>query len=198
MFMLKIGITGGIGSGKSLVAKMFNCLGAPVFNADDASKMLIATDANLIKGITHLLGEEAYQNNQPNKVFIANAIFNNTELLTKFNAIVHPAVIAYGQQWIQLQAANYIIREAAILFESNTHKNLDAVIGISAPLHLRVSRAIKRDNSNEANILARINNQMNEEEKLAKCDYIIYNNNEQALLPQVLHFDSFFKQGKLP
>ena len=195
--MLKIGITGGIGSGKTTVAKIFACLGIPIFNADEASKMLLATNKTIQTKVAELLGEAAFTKGIPNKNYIANIIFNNPQTLAALNAIMHPAVIAYGQSWIAQQKAPYIIREAAILFESNTNKNLDAVIGVYAPQMLRIARTMQRNNLTLKEVTLRINQQMNEDEKMKLCNYIIYNNEEQALLPQILTLHTAFKTGKL-
>jgi dephospho-CoA kinase len=184
--MLKIGLTGGIGSGKSLVAKIFACLGVPVFNADDASKFLLATNNDIQLKVIELLGNEAFENGKPNKTFIANAVFSNAAKLAGLNAILHPAVISYGEAWMSQQTAPYAIKEAAILFESNSHKNLDAIIGVNATEALRIQRAMQRDNATEDAIKSRIVKQMNEDEKMKLCTYVINNDEVEALIPQVL------------
>ncbi|OSZ78370.1 dephospho-CoA kinase [Chitinophagaceae bacterium IBVUCB1] len=184
--MLKVGITGGIGSGKSVVCRVFETLGIPVFNADDAGKYLLAHDATVIGAVKALLGNEVYHNNQPDRQHIAKLVFANPVLLTKLNAIIHPAVIAYGNNWMQSQTSPYAIKEAAILFESGSYNGLDAIVGVYAPKEVRIARAMQRDDVTKEKVLERMANQMDEEEKMSRCDYVITNDGNTAIIPQVM------------
>lgn len=184
--MLKIGITGGMGSGKSTVAHMFGLLGIPIYNADTEAKKLMETNPVVMKSIIGLFGMEAFQNNKLNRRWIAGKVFNHPEKLQALNAIVHPAVIAHGAQWMQEQHAAYTLKEAALLFESGSNKNLDFVIGVYCPQEIRVQRILQRDEMLREDVLARMNHQMNEEEKMKMCDFVITNDDRLAVIPQVL------------
>ncbi len=185
--MLKVGVTGGIGSGKSVVCRVFTTLGIPVFNADDAGKYLMANDATVIASVKTLLGNGVYINNQPNRKLIADAVFKNPALLSQLNAIIHPAVLAYGNKWMAEQTSPYTIKEAAILFESGSYKELDVIIGVYAPKDIRLKRVLERDAAMTAEkALQRMANQMDEDEKMKRCDYVITNDGDTAIIPQVL------------
>ncbi len=183
---LRIGLTGGIGSGKSTVAKIFNVLGIPVFDADSASKKLMNEDADMKKDLINAFGHETYKDGHLDRQFLSAAVFNHPEKLALLNSIVHPATIRHAGQWMQNQHAPYLIKEAALIFESGSNKDLDYVIGVCAPLDLRIQRTMARDNVSVEKVQARINNQMNEEDKIALCDFIIKNDEEHSLLEQVL------------
>ena len=184
--MLRIGLTGGIGSGKSTVARIFNVLGIPVFDADSASKKLMNEDADMKKDLISAFGNDTYKNGQLNRGFLSAAVFNHPEKLALLNSIVHPATIRHASQWMEKQNAPYIIKEAALIFESGSNKNLDYVIGVQAPLDVRIQRTMARDNVPAEKVLARIKNQMNEEDKMALCDFVIKNDEEHSLLEQVI------------
>jgi dephospho-CoA kinase len=184
--MIKVGLTGGIGSGKSTVAKIFQVLGIPVYDADHAAKELMNNNPHIKKEIIALFGEKSYGDNLLDRKLIASIVFNNEEKLKQLNAIIHPATIAHAEEWMIKQTAPYAIKEAAILFESGSNKGLDVVIGVAAPLQLRIQRTMKRDNTTMEEVEKRISRQMNQEEMLKLCDYIIDNDEVQALLPQVL------------
>jgi dephospho-CoA kinase len=184
--MLKVGITGGIGSGKSVVCQVFKTLGIPVFSADDAALYVMTHDAVLVQSIKQLLGSESYKDGKPNRPHIAALVFQQPELLQQLNSLVHPATIAYGQQWMETQITPYVIKEAAIFFESGSYKDMDVMVGIYAPKKVRLQRAMQRDGATEEKILQRMANQMDEAEKMRRCDYIIANDNNTAVLPQVL------------
>ncbi len=191
--MLKVGVTGGIGSGKSVVCRVFTTLGIPVFNADDAGKYLMATDVSVIASVKALLGNDVYINNQPDKKLIADAVFKNPALLSQLNAIIHPAVIAYGNKWMAAQTSPYTIKEAAILFESGSYKELDVIIGVHAPKDVRLKRVLTRDAAMTAEkVLQRMANQMDEDEKMKRCDYIITNDGNRAIIPQVFDLHQIF------
>jgi len=184
--MLRIGLTGGIGSGKSTVAKIFEVLGIPVYYADDAAKRLMNEDDNLKQQIIQHFGSEAYTDGQLNRGFIAKMVFNNKEKLELLNSLTHPAVIHDSEEWIKAQTAPYTIREAALIFESGINKYLDYVIGVSSPEELRIERTMKRDNVSREEVLKRMKSQIEENEKITLCDFVIYNNEEQFIMPQVL------------
>jgi dephospho-CoA kinase len=192
--MLKIGLTGGIGSGKSTVAKVFETMDIPVYYADDAAKRLMNTDEKLIKEIKKYFGEESYINGNLNRSFIANLVFTDKKKLEFLNSLVHPVTIADAEAWISAQTTSYVIREAALLFESGANKGLDFTIGVSAPLPLRIQRVMQRDGLTEDEVYLRISRQMDEEEKITKCDFTIINDEEQLVIPQVLELDKKFKK----
>ncbi|HEY1031537.1 MAG TPA: dephospho-CoA kinase [Flavipsychrobacter sp.] len=184
--MLKVGITGGIGSGKSVVCQVFKTLGIPVFSADDAAQYVMTHDAGLAQSIKKLLGEESYKDGKPHRPHIATLVFKQPELLQQLNSLVHPATIAYGKQWMEAQTTPYVIKEAAIFFESGSYKDMDVMVGVYAPKEVRLQRAMLRDGATEEKILQRMANQMDEEEKVRRCDYVITNDGNTAVLPQVL------------
>jgi len=184
--MLKIGLTGGIGSGKSTVAKIFQLLGIPVYYADDAAKRLMNTNENLKQLIIKNFGNDCYVNGQLNKPFISQVVFSDSDKAKLFNSFVHPLTLADADTWMQQQQAPYAIKEAAILFEAAAHKALDLVIGVSAPLELRIQRVVQRDGIDEIAVMARINKQMNQAEKMKLCDFVIENNETELLIPQVM------------
>jgi dephospho-CoA kinase len=190
--MLRIGITGGIGSGKSTVARMFSLLGVPVYFADDEAKKLMNENIEIKKQIINAFGMEAYVENQLNRQFISKIIFGDSEKLKSLNDIVHPAVIKHGENWMAGQTSNYILKEAALIFESNSYKQLDFVIGVWSPVELRISRVVQRDGSKREDVLAKMDKQMNEDEKMKRCDYIIINNEQVAVITQVLKLHSQF------
>jgi dephospho-CoA kinase len=184
--MLKIGLTGGMGSGKTTVSRIFAALGIPVFYADDIAKNIMNEDVGLRQNIINLFGEEAYINNELNRKYIANIVFNDKYKLDQLNALVHPATIAAADKWIQLQTTPYIIKEAALMFESAAAAHLDYVIGVYAPQHLRLQRVMHRDGTSREAVLARMNNQVDETIKMKLCDFVIVNDEQQPVLTQVL------------
>ncbi len=184
--MLKVGITGGIGSGKTTVCKVFEVLGIPVFYADEAARRLMEEDTELIKGIISLLGTASYRDGKLNRPFIASAIFGNAELLRKMNALTHPAVIAHGKQWMSRQQTPYALKEAALFFEAGSDAEMDVMIGVTAPHETRISRTIQRDGISREKVLERMARQMDENEKMKRCDFVIHNDEVQAVIPQVL------------
>lgn len=184
--MLRIGITGGIGSGKSTVADIFNVLGIPVYRSDDASKRLMVEDKELKKNIIESFGEESYINGILNRKYLAAQVFNDSQKIALLNSFVHPATINDARQWMEKQHTSYIIKEAALIFESGSEKFLEYVIGVKSPVDLRVSRAMKRDSVTREQVEARMKLQMDEDEKIKRCDFIIINDEQQMLIPQVL------------
>ena len=184
--MLKIGITGGIGSGKSTVAKVFEVLGIPVFYADDAAKRLMNTDEDLKEKIQLQFGNEVYKNGKLDKKYLADIVFTSPEKLALLNALVHPATLKDADAWMQKQITPYTLKEAALIFESGAQQNLDYVIGVTAPAPLRIQRTMNRDGITREAIIARMDKQMDETIKMKLCNFIIKNDEQEMLLPQVL------------
>jgi dephospho-CoA kinase len=187
--MLKIGITGGIGSGKTTVCHLFETLHIPVYYADDAAKWLMNNNADLIIAIKNAFGSDVYNDqNQLQRTKLASIVFSNANARKLLESLVHPAVEQHNQQWIeQHKNAPYVLKEAALVFESGSYKHLDKVITVTAPLELRISRVTKRDNATVEQVKARIAAQMPDEEKIRLSDFVIYNNEQQMLIPQVMH-----------
>jgi dephospho-CoA kinase len=195
--VLKIGLTGGIGSGKSIMAKIFSILGIPVFYADVAARNVMHEDAVLKQKIKQTFGEEAYENDKLNRKYIADIVFNNPFKLEQLNAIVHPATIAAAQQWMLQQTTPYAIKEAALFFESGSAEGLDYIIGVYAPQHLRIQRVMQRDNVTREDVLTRMSKQINEEMKMRLCDFVIINDEQTLVIPQVLKLhEKFLKLAK--
>ncbi len=184
--MIKVGLTGGIGSGKSTVAEVFKTLGIPVFDADSAAKNIMETNTALIASIIEKFGEQSYIDGKLNRKHIAGIVFNDAYQLEVLNSITHPITIQAFQGWVKLQNAPYIIKEAALLFEAGTAGGLDVVIGVYAPQALRIKRVMQRDNVERQAVLDRMSKQIKEEIKMRLCDYVVVNDEQQLLLPQVL------------
>jgi dephospho-CoA kinase len=191
--MIKIGITGGIGSGKSTVCRIFELLGIPVYSADKEAKNLMIRDKKLKKEIIKLLGTESYINGELNRVFIASRIFNDKDLLAKINALVHPVVKQDFIKWSTQQSAPYVIYEAALMIESGSYKLMDKLIVITAPSELRIDRVISRDNVERVKVLERIKNQMSQEAMLNYADHVITNDRKMSLIKQVIGLHMLFK-----
>ncbi len=192
--MLKVGITGGIGSGKSTVCALFELLRIPVFYADEAARALMDTDVELKAVISALFGEGIYVSGRLDRNALSRLVFNDPAKLAALNAVVHPASVAAGARWYNAQTAPYAIKEAAIFFESGTHTGMDTMIGVSAPQELRIKRAMERSALSRKDVLARMVRQMDESEKMARCDYVIINDDATAILPQVLALDAQLRQ----
>jgi len=184
--MLKVGLTGGIGSGKTVVAEVFKTLGIPVFNADNTAKKMMEEDQALKTSIKQVFGEEAYINNQLNKKYIANIVFNDAYQLEVLNSITHPAIIKAAEDWMQQQTAPYCIKEAALLFETGSAANLDYIIGVKAPDSLRIHRVMQRENISRADVLARMNKQISQTIKMKLCNFIIHNDEQHLVIPQII------------
>ena len=184
--MLRIGLTGGIGSGKSTVAHIFSVLGIPVYDADSAAKRLMSEDEILKNEIIENFGKDSYHNGQLIPKHLSEQVFNDPKKTALLNSLVHPATIQDAKKWMEKQTAPYIIKEAALIFETGSNKMLDKVIGVSSPLSLRIERTMKRNNITSSQVMERIILQMNEDEKMRLCDYVIYNDEQQMLIPQVL------------
>jgi dephospho-CoA kinase len=184
--MYKVGITGGIGSGKSTVAKIFEVLGIPVYYADDEAKKIMETNAEVRQKLITAFGSDCYNQQGLNRQYLRQLIFNDSNNSQKINAIVHPITIAQADTWLQQQNTPYALKEAALIFESNAHQHLDFIIGVAAPQALRIKRVMQRDGISEEEVLARMQKQMNEDEKMSKCDAIINNDDTILLIPQVM------------
>jgi len=184
--MITVGLTGGIGSGKTTVAKAFASLGIPVYIADDEAKKLMNTSKVIKRKLIALFGPLAYTDHVLNRPYLAQKIFNNKELLEQMNAIVHPKVGKHFVKWKHKQKAPYIIKETAILFENGSYKNYDYIITIIAPEKTRIERVLKRDNTNVEKVKAIIKNQWKDEKKINLSDFVIVNTNLQSTHNEVL------------
>lgn len=190
--MLRIGLTGGIGSGKTTVAQIFNVLGIPVYSSDDAAKRLMNEDEDLKKKIIESFGKESYQNGELNRKYVANEAFSDPKKIKLLNSMVHPATIKDATAWMEKQNAPYVIKEAALIFESGSDEFLDYVIGVKSPLNLRIERTMKRNNVTAEEVASRMKLQMDEVEKMNRCDFIIVNDEKEMLIPQVLSLHQKF------
>ena len=170
-----LGLTGGIGSGKTTVAKIFKSLDVPVYNADQAAKILMNTSKELKHKIKQLLGEDAYKQNELNKEFISEKIFNSKVLLTNINALVHPEVTLDFNSWLSIQTSAYVVKEVAVLFETAAEDQFDYILTVTAPEALRIKRIIERDHTSLAKIKAVMSNQLQDSEKTAKSHFMILN-----------------------
>jgi dephospho-CoA kinase len=184
--MLKIGLTGGMGSGKSTVARIFECLEVPVYYADVRAKQLMQDDPAIREQLVHLLGSGVIKSGTLDRSYIAHLVFKDPVLLEKLNAIVHPATISDAINWFHAQEAPYVMKEAALLFESGSAAGLDYVIGVSAPLSIRLQRIMKRDGLSREAVKDRTEKQLDESIKMKLCDFVLINDEQQPLLPQVL------------
>lgn len=184
--MLKIGITGGIGSGKSTISRIFKTFGIPVFDADSVAKNIMQEDEVLKQQVKETFGDESYKEGKLDRKYLANIVFNDAHQLELLNSIVHPATIRAATSWMKLQKTDYVIKEAALLFEAGSAGDLDYVIGVYAPQHVRIKRVMSRDNISREDVLARMNKQIDEELKMKLCDFVIVNDSRTAVIPQVL------------
>ena len=189
---LKIGITGGIGSGKTTVARIFEVLGIPVYYADDAARRIMNEDTALKGEIIKNFGEESYKEGKLNREYLASIVFNDKKKLSVLNSLVHPATIRNSLLWMKCQTTPYAIREAALIFESGVQGQLDFVIGVSAPLELRIARAMQRDNLTRQQVLDRMDRQINETIKMRLCDFVIVNDAKKPVIAQVLKLHELF------
>lgn len=192
---LQVGITGGIGSGKSMVCKIFGCLGIPVYDADSRAKSIMTTDGILVEQIKKEFGSLSYDaDGGLNRSFLSSAVFGNAEKLKKLNELVHPRVALDGDQWTAEQIGKkYVVREAALLFESGSYKKMDKIIVVTAPEPLRVKRVLVRDKQRtEEEVLKIIRNQIKEEEKVKKADFVLRNDETELLVPQVINLHQKF------
>lgn len=184
--MLKVGITGGIGSGKTTACKIFEFLGIPVYYADDRAKYIMNHDPEVRTKIIEGFGQEAYKDGFLDRGYIAGIVFQDAEKLALINSIVHPAVALDSQLWFELQSAPYALKEAALLVENGSYTSLDLLISVSAPEDIRADRVMKRDGTSREQVLERMKNQLPQSEKDAVADYIIYNTGERSIIEQIL------------
>ncbi len=185
--MKRIGLTGGIGSGKTTVARIFKLLDVPVYNADERGKLLTDSDPDIKTAIFTQFGETVFfENGQLNRPALASIVFSNPEALQSLNSIIHPAVAHDFEQWCKQQKAAFILKEAAILFEHHLEKYLDGVIVVEAPDELRIQRVMKRNQVSEIDVRARMNQQWPQEEIVRLGQWIIHNDNQHLLIPQVI------------
>lgn len=195
--MLKIGLTGGIGSGKTTVARVFETFGIPVYYADDAAKRLLNENTELKAAVILHFGEAAYQNGQLDRKYLANIVFSNKEKLDLLNSLTHPITIRDAEEWMNKQQTPYAVKEAALLFESGAAEKLDYVIGVYAPQHVRIKRVMDRDGLSTEEVLKRISRQIDEEMKMKLCNYVIRNNDRELVLPQVIQLhEQFLKESQ--
>ncbi|MBK6827957.1 MAG: dephospho-CoA kinase [Chitinophagaceae bacterium] len=190
--MLRIGLTGGIGSGKSTVAKVCEILGIPAYYADTAAKKLMNTDPELRNAIIHEFGRDAYTGTELNRKKIASIVFSDPVKLEKLNQLIHPATIRDAEEWMKKQISPYAIKEAALLFESGANAGLDKIIGVSAPHQLRIKRVMDRDGVTQEEVISRMKRQWDEERKMNHCDEVIINNEHEFIIPQVLDLHQQF------
>ncbi len=190
--MLKIGLTGGLGSGKSTVAHIFEVLGIPVYYADSASKRLMNDDEKMKGDVINAFGKEVYNDGKLNRKYLSEIVFKDEKKLELLNSIVHPATLLDAAEWMKNQTSPYAIKEAALIFESGSNKALDFVIGVEAPLQLRLQRVMKRDNISREQAMERIEKQMDEEKKIGLCDFVIVNDEQKMVIPQVLELHQRF------
>jgi dephospho-CoA kinase len=191
--MLKVGLTGGIGSGKSTVARVFSVLGIPVYDADTAAKRLMRDDPDIREALTLAFGPKAYSNGELQREWLASVVFTDPGKTALLNGIVHPAVIRDAAEWMLRQKAPYSLKEAALVFESGSDKELDYVIGVAAPEEVRLDRVMSRDGLSLRQVQDRMAKQMPESEKMALCDRVIVNDGKEPLIPQVLETDRWLR-----
>ena len=191
---ITVGITGGIGSGKSTVCEIFRVLGITVFEADKVARNLMNENSVIRQNLVEWFGNEIYSENQLNRKLLAELIFNNNSLLNKVNSLVHPIVREEFVKWKNSQNTVYSVYEAAILFESGFYKLMDYTVLITAPQQIRINRVMARDNLSQDQVLARINNQWTDDEKRKLATTVIINDNKNLIIPQIIEIDKKLKR----
>ncbi len=186
LIMLKVGLTGGIGAGKSTVAHIFEVLGIPVYHADQEAKRLMQTNPSLIEKIKIAFSEKAYAEGILDRKFLSSLVFNDNQKLEMLNSIVHPFTIQDGKEWMEKQNSPYAIKEAALIFESGSQGEFDTIIGVFAPPAMRIHRTIQRDHVEREKVLNRMEKQLDENIKMKLCDHVLINNEQTLLIPQVI------------
>lgn len=195
---LKIGVTGGIGSGKSMVTRLFQLLNIPIYDADKAAKTIMVDEEPVRRQLLDCFGAEVYlADGALNRVWLSQRVFSDERELEKLNAIVHPAVIRKGIEWTEAQVTAYSVKEAALLFESGSYRSLDYTILVSSPLPLRLDRVMQRDKLSQLEVMDRVNKQMAEEEKMELADFVIYNDEKHSLVAQVYAIHKHFTEERL-
>lgn len=190
--MLKIGITGGIGSGKSTVANIFKVLGVPVFDADSVAKQVMENDLQLREQLITQFGVTTFQDGKLNRSYLASVVFKDPYQLAILNAMVHPITLKAADDWMKLQSASYAIKEAALIFEAGAGAGLDLIIGVTAPTAIRVQRVMQRDGISREAVLERMDKQIDESIKMRLCDFVIQNDNLHLITTQVLDLHKRF------
>jgi len=180
-----VGITGGIGSGKSIICSVIEKIGFPVFYSDKEAKEILVSDKDVINKLTSLIGVELYKDGVFHKEVLANKIFNNPSIKEKVNHIIHPKVREKFSQWVNLQKSSIVFNEAAILFETGMYKNYDATVIVTAPKSIRINRAVKRDHTTKEAVENRIKNQWTDEDKVKLANFIIVNDDLTLVIPQL-------------
>lgn len=192
---IMIGLTGGIGSGKSMVAKVFATLGISVFNADEEAKRIMQTSPEIKTKLIEQFGSDIYNESGLDKEKLASIVFNDPFQLQLLNTFVHPLTIQAAKDWAAKQTSPYVIKEAALIFESGSADGLLKVIGVTAPLSLKIHRVMQRDGITKDQVDARMRNQISDTIKMRLCDYVIENNNQQMVIPQVLAIDKAIRSA---
>jgi dephospho-CoA kinase len=183
---MKLGVTGGIGSGKTSVCKVFNVLGIPVFYSDDEARKVMDSEIDIIETVKRIAGKDVYSSGSLDRAELARLIFNNRKLLKMINEVVHPVVFERFKTWQKSSSSPYVIMEAAILFESGAIKLVDRIVTILAPEEERIERIVRRNNLTREQVLDRIRNQMPDEEKTALSDWVIHNSEHDMIIPEIL------------
>lgn len=181
-----IGLTGGIGSGKTIISKVFTVLGIPVYNSDIEAKLLMNSNAQIVTELKNKFGNNLYNKNELDRKKLAKLIFNDKNNINFVNNTVHPVVKLHFNKWAEKQNSEYLIKETAILFERGIYKDVAHIITVVAPEHIRIKRIIKRDHLNTEEIKARMTNQISDNEKISRSDFIINNDNKHLIFPQIL------------
>lgn len=184
--MIKVGITGGIGTGKTMISSIISKIGYPIFISDEEAKKAIEKSEKIKSELKKLFGEDIYLNNKINKTKLSQIIFNDTEKLNNVNRIVHPEVMKIFDKWCNEAGGNFVFFESAILFEAGLNTQMDFIICVDAPMETRIRRVITRDNTTEEKIIARIHNQMKNEDKCNMSDFIINNSSDTLIIPQII------------
>lgn len=184
--MLLVGLTGGIGSGKTTVARVFRILGVPVFEADIEGRRLLREDQGVIHAVTDRFGPEVLRNGGVDRAVLAAKVFSDRSALADLNSIIHPVVRAGFRRWASAQNSAFVIMEAAVMAESGSYKIMDRVVLVSAPEDLRIRRVMARDGVEEAHVRARMDNQADEAERMAIAQHVIHNDDKRLVIPQVL------------
>ncbi len=184
--IFRLGVTGGIGSGKSTVCKTFNILGIPVFSADEEGRIIMDTDTRLREDLNNLIGEDLYASGELDRVRLASMIFNDNNLLDSVNRLVHPLVFNKYREWCRQQYSDYVIFEAAILFEAGAEEYVDMILAVIAPLEERVKRVMERNRMSREQVMERVKNQISDEEMIERSDFHINNSDNEMIIPAVL------------
>lgn len=183
--MLVLGLTGGIGSGKSTIAKIFQSFGVPIYNSDDRAKNILFSDKEVHDALREEFGSSIFTNDLPDREKLAQLVFTNENKLKALNAIIHPRVAEDFEQWKNQQKSKIVLKEAAILIESGACKSVDKIVVVSAPEDIRIQRVMHRDNVSKEDVIVRMKNQFSEEERLKYADFIVDNSGNQHLISQV-------------